>query len=67
MKLFKVVAWACGILAAIIIIVGSICLLSGKPFFGIRHMVNSFHVANSLLLMAILCVLARQGCLIKKD
>jgi hypothetical protein len=67
MKLFVAVAWSCGILGALIIITGTISLISGITFFGLRHVVNYFHVANSILLLGILSVLAHQGCLIKKD
>jgi len=67
MKFFTIVAWICGILAAIIIILGIISVISGKNLFGLRHVVNYFHLANSILLMAILCVLAKKGCCDKKD
>jgi len=63
MKFFTVVAWICGITAALIVLTGAISLLSGKTFFGLRHAVNYFHVANSMLLLAILCLLAKQTCL----
>lgn len=62
MRLFSTVAWICGILSVAIIIVGVIALLLSTNPFGIRHEVNYFHVANSLLLLGILCVLAGQGC-----
>jgi len=67
MKLFSILAWTCGIFAGVILVIGIVSLLSGVTMLGIRHVVNYFHVANSILLMAILCVLARQGCVIKKD
>lgn len=67
MKLFTVAAWVCGILATLIIIIGTVSLLSGQTYFGLRHVVNYYHVANSILLLAILCVLAHQGCLLKKN
>jgi len=66
MKIFTVIAWICGIFASIVLIIGIISLLSGTTLLGIRHVVNYFHVANSNLLLAILCVLARQGCLNSK-
>jgi len=66
MKFFTAVAWVCGILAAAIIIFGIIALFLGNNPFGIRHEANYFVVANSLLLLAILCVLAGQGCREKK-
>jgi hypothetical protein len=66
MKFFVAVAWICGILGALIIITGTISLISGTTFFGLRHVVNYFHVANSILLLGILCLLAHQGCLARK-
>lgn len=63
MKFFTVVSWICGITAALIVITGAISLLSGKTFFGLRHAVNYFHVANSMLLLGILSLLAKQACL----
>jgi hypothetical protein len=67
MKFFIIVAWICGIAAALIILTGAISLVSGKIFFGLRHAVNYFHVANSILLMAILCLMAKQACLQNKN
>jgi hypothetical protein len=67
MKLFTIVSWICGIAAALIILTGAISLVSGETFFGLRRVVNYFHVANSLLLLAILCLLANQACLNKKS
>jgi hypothetical protein len=67
MKFFTTVAWICGIAAALIILTGSVSLVSGKIFFGLRHAVNYFHVANSVLLLAILCLLAQQACLKSKN
>jgi hypothetical protein len=67
MKFFITVAWICGIAAALIILTGAISLVTGKIFFGLRHAVNYFHVANSTLLMAILCLMAKQACLQNKN
>jgi hypothetical protein len=67
MKLFTIVTWICGIAAALIILTGTISLVSGQIFFGLRHAVNYFHVANSMLLLAILCLLAKQACLQNKN
>lgn len=67
MKLFKIVAWFSGLLAVAIMITGIVALLMGGNPFGIRHEVNYFIAANSFLLLAILCVLAQQGCLMKKQ
>lgn len=67
MKFFIIIAWICGIAAALIILTGAISLVSGKTFFGLRHAVNYFHVANSTLLLSILCLLAKQVCLQNKN
>jgi hypothetical protein len=63
MKFFTTISWICGITAPLIILTGAVSLLSGKTFFGLRHAVNYFHVANSILLLAILCLLAHLVCL----
>jgi predicted membrane channel-forming protein YqfA (hemolysin III family) len=62
MKLFTIVAWACGIIAVLLMIMGIIPLITGENLFGIRHEINFFLVANTVLLLGILCVLAQQGC-----
>ncbi len=67
MKLFKLAAWASGIIAVIIMVLGFIALLLQDNLFGIRHEANYFIVANSFLLLAILCVLAYQGCQCRKE
>jgi hypothetical protein len=67
MKFFKLAAWASGIIAVVIIILAVISLLLKTNLFGLRHVVNYFTVANSFLLLAILCVLAYQGCQCCKD
>jgi len=67
MKLFTVVAWISGLLAVITMIVGFLSLILQNNLLGVRHEANFFIVANSLFLLAILCVLAQQGCCIKKD
>jgi hypothetical protein len=67
MKLFTIIAWISGILATVLIILGAVSLLLGNNLFGVRHEANFYIVANSLLLLAILCVLARRGCCEKKD
>jgi hypothetical protein len=67
MKLFKSLAWVSGTLATVIMILGGISLILGNNLLGVRHEANFFIVANSLLLLAILCVLAHQGCCGKKE
>jgi hypothetical protein len=67
MKFFNLVAWISGVLAALIMILGTLSLFLGNNLFGVRHEANYFIAASSLLLLAILCVLARQGCCEKKQ
>ncbi|MBN1791696.1 MAG: hypothetical protein JW830_14445 [Bacteroidales bacterium] len=67
MKLFTIVAWISGIIAVALIIFGTIALFMGSNPFGIRHEINYFLVSSNLLLLAILCLLAQQGCRQKKD
>jgi hypothetical protein len=67
MKLFTLVAWISGVLAVVIMILGAVALLLGTNLLGVRHEANFYIVANSFLLLAILCVLAQQGCSAKKD
>ncbi|MBN1415834.1 MAG: hypothetical protein JW973_12090 [Bacteroidales bacterium] len=62
MKLFKLAAWASGIIAIVIMILGFIALIAKTNLFSIQHEANYFITANSFLLLAILCVLAHQGC-----
>jgi ABC-type Na+ efflux pump permease subunit len=67
MKFFNLVAWISGVLAALIMILGTLSLFLGNNLFGVRHEANYFIAASSLLLLAILCVLASQGCCEKKQ
>ena len=62
MKLFNSVAWISGLLAVAIMMLGCISFILGNNLLGVRHEANFFIVANSLFLLAILCVLAQQGC-----
>jgi predicted ferric reductase len=67
MKLFKLAAWASGIVAVVIMILGVVALFTNNNLFGIRHEANYFITANSFLLLAILCLLAYQECQSRKD
>jgi len=62
MKFYTIVAWISGIIAAILMLLGAISLVLGNNLFGVRHEANYYIVASSFLLLAILCVLANQGC-----
>ncbi|MBN1952630.1 MAG: hypothetical protein JW801_15620 [Bacteroidales bacterium] len=60
MKALQYVAWAAGIAAVIVMILGGLALISGSSLFGFNKVVNYFHVANSFLLLAICCLLYRK-------
>jgi hypothetical protein len=66
MKVFKIAAWVSGILAVVFMLLGGISLLMGNNLLGVRHEANYYIVANSFLLLAILCVLSFQGCCCNK-
>ena len=53
MKYLEYLMWVAGFLAALLMIIGAISFFSGAKIMGIIHVVNYFHVANSLLLLAI--------------
>lgn len=67
MKLYIVVAWISALIAVVMMVLGAISLIMQNNLLGVRHEANFFVVASSLLLLAILCVLARQGCCSKND
>jgi len=67
MKLFTILSWICGIIAVVLMILGTIPLFTGNNMFGIRHEINYFLVANTFILLAILAVLAKQACMQKKE
>ena len=67
MKALHLLAWVSGTVAGILIILGFIAYLSGASFFGVNHVVNYFHVANSLLLISICCLIYRKQVAEKQD
>ncbi len=67
MKILTIGTWVCGIGGTLIILTGFLSLITQQTFFGLRHAVNYFPVANSVLLLGILCLLAKQACLMRKD
>jgi len=60
MKALHYLAWVSGIVAGIIILLGFIALIFKTSFFGMNHVVNYFHVASSLLLLSICCLLYKK-------
>ncbi len=57
MKILRWIAWISIAAAVIIMILGAISLISGSSLFGLVHVVNYYHVANSALLLAIALIL----------
>ena len=49
----KFFSWIVAILAVILMIFGLITFLKQGAFLGVRHALNYFHVASSMLLLAI--------------
>jgi hypothetical protein len=60
------IAWTSLAIAVLIILLGGIFLLTGKEIFGIKHLVNYFHAANTFLLLAIALFLYVYRCECKK-
>ncbi|MBN2610275.1 MAG: hypothetical protein JXB00_01835 [Bacteroidales bacterium] len=55
MKIFNLTSWIAGIIAGVLVLLAFIALIFKVELLGVRHVYNYFHVANSLLLIAILC------------
>jgi len=53
MKYLEYLTWITGILAGLLMLLGTIAYVFGVRIFGVNHVVNIFHVANSFLLMCI--------------
>lgn len=62
MKIFEFFIWIFGVLAGIIIVLAAIAFIFGAKIFGVVHVVNFFHVANTCLLVAICSTLFLQYC-----
>ena len=62
MKILNWISWIAGIAAAIIILQAFIDLLFKVNLFGVRNIYNYFHIASSLLLLAILCAVYVHKC-----
>jgi hypothetical protein len=60
MKALQLIAWIVGIIAAILALLGTIAFIFKVELFGIHHAVNYFNVADSYLLIAILCLLLKK-------
>jgi len=62
MKILNLISWIAGVAAAIIILQAFIDLFFKVNLFGVRYIYNYFHIANSLLLIAILCAVYLRKC-----
>jgi hypothetical protein len=67
MKIIEILVWIFGLLAGIVIILAVISLISGVKIFGVNHVVNLFHTANTFLLAAIGCTLYLHYLVIKSN
>jgi len=66
MKYLEYLVWILGIVAGLLILLATIAFIFKLRFFGVNHVVNYFHVANSLLLMCI-CISLFLNCKGKKE
>jgi len=60
MKLINYLAWAASVVAAVLIILGTIAYIFDVRVFGGNKIVNYFHVANTFLLVVISCLIYRR-------
>jgi ABC-type nickel/cobalt efflux system permease component RcnA len=67
MKALNLIAWISGGIAALIVLLAVVSLLSGKILFGLTHVVNYFHAANSFLLITIALFIYIYRCECKKE
>jgi hypothetical protein len=63
MKALTWIAWILIAAAAVILLLAAIAILSAaETFLGFRDIVNFFHAANSLLLMAVALLIMTKKC-----
>jgi hypothetical protein len=67
MKILKIVAWAAGIVGAIIMILGVLDFLFQAEIFKVVKAVNYFNTANSFLLLGICCILLYHNFICKEE
>jgi hypothetical protein len=66
MKNLNWIGWISLAIAVLIIMMGGIFLITGKEMFGIRHLVNYFHAANTFILLSIAIFIYAYRCECKK-
>ena len=57
MKYLDYLIWVFGILAGLLLLLGVLDFLFEVDVFGVVHVINYFHVANSFLLVCVCCTL----------
>ena len=60
MKAISYLSWAAGVIAAALMIMGVIALVFNVHLFGVNHIVNYFHMANSFLLATACCLIYKR-------
>jgi hypothetical protein len=66
MKTLNWIGWISMAVAALIMLIAAIFLVTGKEMFGIKHLVNYFHAANTFLLLTIALFIFVYRCECKK-
>jgi hypothetical protein len=66
MKALNWIGWISLAIAALIILLACITLITGKSLFGFTHIVNYFHAASTFLLFAIASFIVVYKCDCKK-
>jgi hypothetical protein len=66
MKALNWIGWISLGIAALIILLAGISLVTGRNMFGFSHLVNYFHVANTFILFAIALFIVIYKCDCKK-
>jgi hypothetical protein len=66
MKTLNWIAWGSLSVAALIILLATIILITGTGLFGFSHVVNFFHAANTFILFSIAIFLVVYRCDCKK-
>ena len=66
MKILNWIGWISAGIGGIIVLLAAISLLAGKNIFGVGHVVNYFHAANSFFLITIALFIVVFKCECKK-
>jgi len=60
MKLINYLTWAASVVAAVLIILGTIAYIFDVRVFGANKIINYFNLANTFLLVVICCLIYRR-------